>query len=291
MAGLGVGHALSRLVPETRLKGTLRLWYYALTGKINRQPVTGERLPFTVRYQFLLRRFRLRFDQGPLRGQELLFPLYYDALLHPTQVTAPWAFVWGVGSEVASYFGGPALTAGDLVVDAGGCPGDYCLLADRVVGPTGKVVALEADAYSARYLEQVVELNGAMNCCVRHVALAGQSGHVTLTNDELGAQMTPSEGDGTQAVTFDDLVAEHDPERTRRRVLKMDIEGGEMDVVPAVLAGTDPPDIWIIAAYHPDRQTGEPTHLKLAPMLAAAGYECKLGEHDHKVLFAWRRTA
>lgn len=42
---------LSRRVPEGELKGTARLWYYLLTGKINRHQVTGERLPFTLRYR------------------------------------------------------------------------------------------------------------------------------------------------------------------------------------------------------------------------------------------------
>lgn len=290
MSKAALYHALSRLLPEGSLKGKLRLWYYAATGKLNRHPVTGQRLPFTLRYQPLKRRFFLCFDQGPFAGAELVFPPYYDAVLHPQQVTAPWAFLWGAGTEVESYFLGPDHRAGDLVIDAGACPGDYCLLASSIVGATGRVIALEADRYSADYLRHVVELNHGANCDVRYAALAGESGQIALTNDEYGARLAPVAAGlrGIPAVTFDQLIEECDPTGAHRHILKMDIEGGEADIVPAILAGRHTPDLWLIAAYHPDRRDQQPTHVRLAPLLTEAGYTCVMGPHTHQVLFAWR---
>ncbi|MDX9981676.1 MAG: FkbM family methyltransferase [Lentisphaeria bacterium] len=280
---------LSRFVPEGNTKGNLRLWYYLLTGKIDQHPETGERLPFTIRYNPWHRLYRLRFDEGESAGRELLFPPFYDPALHPRQITAPWAFLWGVGREVGSYFAGPELKEGDLVVDAGACPGDFSLLAAAAVGLSGRVVCLEADGYSAHYLRQVVELNGGANCDVCHLALAGRSGYLPTGDGDLGTKTSDAGcGGRIPATSYDDLIGKHDPQRLCRHVLKMDIEGAEMDVVPAVLAGNYQPDLWIIASYHPDRETGEPTHVRLAPMLTAAGYECSLGAHHHKILFARR---
>jgi len=287
-----VFHALSRLFPEGSFKGKLRLWYYAATGKLNRHQVTGKRLPFTLRYHPLRRQFTLRFDQGLFTPRQLVFPPYYDAILHPEQVTAPWDFLWWAGLEVESYFLGPEHRPGDLVVDAGACPGDYCLLADDAVGPTGSVVALEADRYSADYLQRVVRLNRGTVCQVRHAALACEPGSVSLCIDELGTSLAPvtalDQTAGVPAVTFDQLIDELDPAGKQRHVLKMDIEGAEAEIVPAILAGTHTPDLWLIAAYHPDRRDQQPTHVRLAPLLTQAGYTCALGSHDHKVLFAWR---
>jgi FkbM family methyltransferase len=284
-------HALSRLFPEGALKGRLRLWFYVLTGKINRHQVTRERLPFTIRYQLFQNRFRLCFDQGRWAGRELVLPAYYDATRHPDQITSPWAFVWYVGLEVESYFCGPELCEGDLVVDAGACPGDYSLLAGEAVGAQGRVVALEADRYSAGYLQGVVELNQGTNCDVRHMALACKGGEVSLLMDEHGTQLSDAaeaaDTDTIPAISYDELIEDSDPAGQRRHVLKMDIEGAEADLVPAILSGVHTPDLWIIAAYHPDRETGEATHVRLQPMLEEAGYKCMIGEHDHTVLFAW----
>jgi len=268
---------LSRRVPEGELKGTARLWYYLLTGKINRHQVTGERLPFTLRYRPVSRLYSLRFDRGPFAGRTLLFPPFYDRVRHPKEITAPWAFLWFTGLEVPSYFAGPPLCPGDLVIDAGACPGDYSILAADQVGPGGTVIALEADPYSACYLERVLRLNHADTCVASCAALAASTEPVTLFP---GQAPVP-------AVTFDGLVESHDPRGLRRHVLKMDIEGQETEIVPAVLAGRHRPDLWAIAAYHADPQSGRPTFERLMPMLTAAGYTCQVGAHAHTVLYAW----
>ncbi len=269
---------LSRWVPEGELKGTARLCYYLLTGKINRHQVTGERLPFTLRYRPLSRLYSLRFDRGPCAGRALLFPPFYDPVRHPKEITAPWAFLWFAGLEVPSYFAGPPLCPGDLVIDAGACPGDYAILAADRVGPSGIVIALEADRYSAAYLERVLRLNHAETRVVASGAALAASAEPVA--------MFPGEAP-VPAVTFDGLVERHDPQGRRRHVLKMDIEGQETEIVPAVLAGRHRPDLWVIAAYHADPEGGRPTYERLMPMLAAAGYTCQVGAHAHTVLYAW----
>lgn len=269
--------ALSRGVPEGELKGKARLCYYVLTGKINRHQVSGERLPFTLRYRPASRLYSLRFDRGPCAGRRLLFPPFYDRVRHPKEITAPWAFLWFAGLEVPSYFAGPPLCPGDLVIDAGACPGDFSILAADRVGPGGTVVALEADPFSASYLERVLRLNHADGCVASCAALATSTQPVVLC---AGQAPVP-------AVTFDGLVEHHDPQGRRRHVLKMDIEGQETEIVPAVLAGEHRPALWIIAAYHADPQGGRPTCERLMPMLSAAGYRCLVGAHEHTVLYAW----
>lgn len=55
------------------------------------------------------------------------------------------------------------LTPGDVFIDVGAHVGFYSLVASRCVGPTGRVLAVEADGYNHRRLVSTVEDNGIEN--------------------------------------------------------------------------------------------------------------------------------
>ncbi len=124
------------------------------------------------------------------------------------------------------------LGPGDIFVDVGANVGYHTVRASRSVGPTGRVVAVEANPENARLIAHTIELNGITNIELVPVALSGHRGHVVFgthvgsNGGFLDAAMSAS-GRGTLVPTFalDDLGFEG------VSVVKIDVEGAEAMVI------------------------------------------------------------
>jgi FkbM family methyltransferase len=117
---------------------------------------------------------------------------------------------------------------GDIVVDVGTGVGWELNLFSRLVGPTGRVYAIEADPDSFRWLERRQELNLLDNVTPLQVALADRPGEVIISSEgwcETHRLVTAGRGHRVQALRFDDLVEQQGI--THVDFLKMNIEGAE----------------------------------------------------------------
>src|SRR5437016_2709331 len=81
-----------------------------------------------------------------------------------------------------------AIRPGDLVVDAGANVGFYTLLAARIAGPTGRVVAFEPVARNLDYLRRHVELNHVHNVRIEACALWKERALVTFDESHDASQ-------------------------------------------------------------------------------------------------------
>lgn len=117
---------------------------------------------------------------------------------------------------------------GDVVFDVGAHVGFHTLLASVLVGDTGRVMAFEPVPANLRYLREHLRLNAVGNVEVIEAAVSDRAGCLRLAPGP-ASSMWHREADGAlevEAVCLDELV------RSGRlpppRVLKMDIEGGEI---------------------------------------------------------------
>ena len=131
------------------------------------------------------------------------------------------------------------LRPGDTFVDVGANSGYYTLLASRLVGRTGRVVAIEGSPATFRRLEQNVARNGLTNVrCVQR-AVMDRVGEVEFATQVAGASMKASavHRDATSSIIrvpcapLDSLLLAE--EIATLRMLKIDVEGAE----PQVFAG------------------------------------------------------
>jgi len=132
------------------------------------------------------------------------------------------------------------LGPGDLFVDAGANIGVYTVLASRLVGPTGRVLAIEMMPDTAAILRRHVNDNQCGNVEIIENALSHRSGE-TLTaavppgkygqaSIAEGPNSTAVDKQEVQTITLDDACREHQ----RIRLLKLDLEGAEL---PALAGG------------------------------------------------------
>jgi FkbM family methyltransferase len=120
------------------------------------------------------------------------------------------------------------------VVDVGAHVGKYTLRACRMVGPAGRVIAIEAHPINYSLLVENVRLNGGRN--VRTVRCAAwnvrtklglfigcSSGHHSLKFDDGRGCLQ------VQTRTIDDILEEHEIEQVDW--IKIDVEGAEVEVL------------------------------------------------------------
>lgn len=119
---------------------------------------------------------------------------------------------------------------GDVVVDVGAGIGEDAAVFSRLVGPNGRVIAIEAHPGTFDCLRETVKRSGLANVTLVHCAVADREGRVTIEDSaqHLGNALVAKAGGGGIEVavrTLDDLAGELGIARID--LLKMNIEGAE----------------------------------------------------------------
>jgi FkbM family methyltransferase len=177
------------------------------------------------------------------------------------------------------------LSSGNVFIDVGANMGIYTLVASRLVGETGRVIAFEPSAQSFPLLRKNIALNSLTNVLAFPVAISHETGRTKLYHgpdpvcNSLG--MDPSwDGDAEDVVTdsLDNMLQKASLERVD--VMKIDVEGAEEFVLRGALKVVKSTRPVIIFEINP----GACKCLGLSPhgvpkLLQSLGYKCfVLGE-------------
>jgi FkbM family methyltransferase len=140
------------------------------------------------------------------------------------------------------------LSEGQTFVDAGANLGIYTLVACRIVGPSGRVIAFEPSLQSFPTLKENILLNGFTNVQAFRIALSDKTGEAFLYHgDDPGKNSLGSdpcgepEGETVTTLSLEEAVQQASIERVD--VIKMDVEGAEL----LVLRGANK----IVTSYRP----------------------------------------
>jgi FkbM family methyltransferase len=129
---------------------------------------------------------------------------------------------------------------GDTVVDVGAGAGEEVELFSRLVGPGGRVYAVEAHPATFAALEARCARAGLDNVVAVHAAASDRAGTVSFSDDESYLENRITDGKGAlvvPAMTLDELLDGWAVERID--FLKMNIEGAEEAALRG-LAGSAP---------------------------------------------------
>jgi FkbM family methyltransferase len=129
------------------------------------------------------------------------------------------------------------LRPGDVAVDAGANIGALTVAMARLVGNQGAVVAFEPQRAVFDILANNVRLNGLTNVSAQHRALGEKAGTTRVPRLDYGRDdnfggvaLGAAEGEDVEVITIDSLAL------PRLRVLKVDVEGMECEVVAGARA-------------------------------------------------------
>ncbi len=152
-------------------------------------------------------------------------------------------FHYGVFEPNLSAWLASTLHDGATFVDVGANVGYFSLLASRLVGPRGRVIALEPSPSNFRALERNVSRNAATNVRMLQVAAFDREASLPLYSipeEEFtsGASLIARVGPPEAEVRAAPLPLILTPDDLRdARVLKIDVEGAEQEVVRGLLPG------------------------------------------------------
>lgn len=216
-------------------------------GRALRRALSAIPLPATVRV-----------IQGPLKGA---------AWVRASGTAGCWLGSYEIGKQKAL---ASTLKPGHTFYDIGAHAGLYSLLADRLVGPLGTVVAFEPDPRNLANLRRHIAINGTTNVSVIPAAVGRTTGTVQLSLAASSYENRLSDSADTpdtpvQCYALDDAV-------TRLALplpdcIKIDTEGAEVDVLrgAANILSTARPVIFL-ATHSPD------LHASCAQMLRELHY-------------------
>jgi FkbM family methyltransferase len=135
------------------------------------------------------------------------------------------------------------LRPGDLALDVGANVGFHALVASGLIGPSGRVIAVEPHPRTFRRLRQHIALNGRTNIEPRNVAVGRHPGTVRFSDrsldDSQNRVLLAAEPDALEVpvARLDDLPLPDGP----IALLKIDVEGSELaafEGAPETLART-----------------------------------------------------
>jgi FkbM family methyltransferase len=128
--------------------------------------------------------------------------------------------------------------AGDTIVDVGAEIGTDALFFSQAVGPTGKVVAIEAAPATYQKLLATIRNNRLTNVVPIDKGVADKQGTMCISNDQsIESNFLGDEGDEVEVDTLDAMLADVG----EIALLKMNIEGAErlaIQAMDAVIART-----------------------------------------------------
>jgi FkbM family methyltransferase len=145
-------------------------------------------------------------------------------------------YEFGVWEPHISAFLQTRLAAGDVFCDLGANIGYDTLLASWLVGSRGAVVSVEASPGIVEKLSANLALNGSTNVRVVNAAASDRRGVLTITATILASRGQAIECD-VPALPLMDILS--DRERAGLRLVKIDIEGGELPVLCHILDNID----------------------------------------------------
>lgn len=141
-----------------------------------------------------------------------------------------------------------ALKPGDLAVDAGANVGFFTIVMSKLVGPKGKVIAIEPDSRNLAMLRKNLDINECGNIEVLPFALGSRRYTSSFHQSEENGQSSLF-GDTNAEVTVETLDKVFLRLPKHARLLKLDIEGSETDALRGFEDRAVP---YIVSEVNPD---------------------------------------
>ncbi len=184
-------------------------------------PGVGDLYPVKIAYHYLVSRLKDPTAIAEVQGHKMLLDQNDGMALS----------IRGIYEPVETGLLNGEIKKGDVVFDIGANIGYHTLIAARLVGPDGKVIAFEPDPTNFGLLKNNVEMNGYQNVILVQKAVANRTERIRLflSEDNKGDHRIYDPNDGRtsieiEAVRLDDFLADFGG---RVDFMKMDIQGAE----------------------------------------------------------------
>ena len=181
------------------------------------------------------------------------------------------------------------IAPGATFVDIGANIGWFSLLAAALVGPTGRVIAIEPNPRNVALLRESAKDNGFDNIDVVAVALGERPGAAALETDGSNGRLIPVDGPPAQAVEASFVVATYPLDTVLNEVgasrvdaIKIDVEGAEPLVLRGATRTISESRPLLVSEFYPLALDTSPwgNAKRYLAMLRALGYQLSVIGHE-----------
>lgn len=185
---------------------------------------------------------------------------------------------------------------GMTIIDVGSNIGYFALLEARVVGPKGRVIAIEPAPENAQLLARNLEANGYRDVAIRRAAVSNEDGHARLYRAErsnwhslVASHFHEDDWFDVETHKLDTVIAECGLASVD--LVRMDIEGYETVAVQGMLHTIDHYKPDLLVELHP-HLTGAEAMVGMLQLLQTAGYKVVYVVDRYRDIpwVAWRLT-
>lgn len=228
-----------------------------------------------------------------IRGRTTLSVLGHHLSVHPRDkgISVELA-VYRVHEPCTSRLLERCLRPGMTVVDIGCNIGYYALLEARLVGPTGKVIAIEPEPGNARLFLQNVQANGYRNIVFHQLAISDRNGTLPLRVCEKSNRHSLNPVPWLTAdiqvpvSILDTLIAKDPPDSVD--LVRMDLEGHEVVVLKGMLDTIQRYSPRLLVEIHPGIIGAQPV-VQWLGTLKDLGYRPEwLFDQERDIPLRWR---
>lgn len=192
--------------------------------------------------------------------------------------------------ELDGYFKLRVPRCNEVVVDAGAWEGHVTVVAARLVGPRGRVVAIEPQKVMCDRLKSRLQRLGLNTVTVVNSALFSRTSELALpakNSSDFNVFAHPLDTEKTELVTLRTLDEILSTLRvTQVDFIKMDIQGAEIEALSGMrstLSSAHP--FLAIASYH--CREGATTSSRVEEILRSFNYSAKTGHPRHPTTWGW----
>lgn len=169
---------------------------------------------------------------------------------------------------------------GTTIFDIGANIGYYAVMESRLVGPSGRVIAIEPSATNVVLLRRNLDLNGVRNVTVLEGAVSNIEGEKEIFISRLsnlntfhpleGTETSPDRTARVRTTTVRELARQYESPT----LIRMDVEGHEVEILDGMLEGVRAGELapTIIFEVHRNRYSPEHDFEKTLRALFACGY-------------------
>jgi FkbM family methyltransferase len=242
-------------------------------------------------YNFIAKRLNRRIVAKTYFGAKMM--------CDPNDYIQRMIFSFGFWEPHISMYIQETLEPGDVFVDVGANVGYHTLLAAKVIGETGAVVAVEAARETFILLQDNLALNQCQNVCAANVAASDRHGQLRLfsrSGMSLGETTTVASrgfsfSGNVTAAPLSDIIPASLIQRVR--LVKIDIEGGEIPVMNDLLSNMDrySPRLEVIAEVSVNEL--RPAWTNIIRRMRANGFSVYslTNDYDDEAYLNWRMPA
>lgn len=233
----------------------------------------------------VMRRLRVaKFDRERRRYPSRIVEHHYAGVRHRVLIAAPYDerydSDWPELQEIG-WLKGRGLRPGARVFDLGANSGVFAMMLADAVGPSGRVVAVEAHPADVETMERNRELNGLGQIECMHAAIAREEGEIVFGRHGSVDDGSRRWGDmRVRSVSVDGLAEEYgDPD-----VVFIDVEGYEYEALRGASRTLSRGPDWFVEV-HGDEQLGTygASAADVIACLRDAGYELYAAPDTHYI--------